>query len=99
MITFNKAVEIAESELRKIEAQSYGDLPRLKLLLNETIEEDFGWVFFYNTEQYLSSGNISESLAGNAPFIIDRIQGTIHETGTAEPIEVYIDQFKKGLLK
>jgi len=71
----------------------------LELLLSETIEEDFGWVFFYNTEEYLSTGDISESLAGNAPFIIDRALGTIYETGTAEPIEAYIDRFKKGLLK
>jgi hypothetical protein len=35
------------------------------------------------------------ALGGNAPLIFDRRTGELHVTGTAHPIEHYIDEFRK----
>jgi hypothetical protein len=58
---------------------------KLKLLREQTIERDFGWTFFYTAEDE------SVLLAGNAPFIVHRDDGSIHVTGTAYPTETYLE--------
>ena len=54
------------------------------LLRQETLERDFGWVFFYGPDEP------SVVVAGNAPFIVDRNDGPVHVTGTAHPLNKYI---------
>jgi hypothetical protein len=55
----------------------------------ETIECDFGWVFFYAPK------DSSALVAGNAPIIVDREDGTVHLTGTAYPIEHYLESYAR----
>jgi len=57
----------------------------------------WGWVFFYNTQSFLESGNTSEALAGNTPLIFNRANGNIVETGTAQPVEHYIEEYELEL--
>lgn len=58
------------------------------------IEADFGWIFFYQSKQYLETETLKYALAGNAPFIVDRDSGEIVETGTVHPIEYYIKEYE-----
>ena len=67
----------------------------LGILEEKTIEKTFGWVFFYNTQAYIESGEMKYMLAGNAPFIVDVADGSLKETGTSEPIEFDIDEYEK----
>ena len=64
------------------------------LVVTETREIPEGWVFFYNSRRYLESGDIRDSVAGNAPLIVDRDDGTVHTTGTARDIDYYIGQYR-----
>jgi hypothetical protein len=79
------AAEIAE---RYVYGLSRDAGVELRVLEDQTIERGFGWVFFY--------GPADESvlLAGNAPFLIDRRLGSIRPTGTAHPIETYIQTYE-----
>ena len=64
------------------------------VLIDEyTQEESFGWVFFYQSKKYLETGDFRHALAGNAPLIITRT-GELHVTGTAEPLERYLERFR-----
>ena len=67
----------------------------LALLEGRTIERAFGWVFFYDSTRHIASGSIRDKVAGNAPIIVTRSDGVVHETGTAHPIEYYIDEFER----
>jgi hypothetical protein len=67
----------------------------VKLREHETLEKPFGWVFFFNSTAFIKSGDIRDAVAGNAPFIIDSNDGSIHETGTALPIECYLENYEK----
>lgn len=67
----------------------------LTILDGETIEDDFGWLFFWQSRRYLETGNFSDILAGNAPLLVSRKDGTLHETGTAHPAEHYIENFRR----
>jgi hypothetical protein len=66
----------------------------LAIVDSETIEKEYGWVFFYQTKEYLKSGNIIDALVGNAPFIVNKYTGELIETGTANPIEDYIAEYE-----
>ena len=66
----------------------------LVIIDDETIEKEYGWVFFYQTKEYLKTGNIVDALVGNAPYIVNKYTGELIETGTANPIEVYIAEYE-----
>ncbi len=61
-----------------------------------TREEDIGWVFYYQTKQYLERRDPDQQLIGNAPIVVDR-DGNIYETGTGQPIEHYLDEIRARL--
>lgn len=69
----------------------------LGLANSETLEKAFGWVFFYNSKDYIETGNFRSMLAGNAPFIVDRNSGEVHVTGTAKSVEDYITDYEQQL--
>jgi hypothetical protein len=71
--------------------------PRIVVLKEDTIEKDWGWVFFYESSAYLDTGDFSSKLAGNAPFIVNKDNGELRATGTAYEIEHYIDEYEKTL--
>src|SRR5262245_25060991 len=65
----------------------------LALLDDQTLERDFCWVFFYNSQRYLESRDFRDMLAGNAPIVVTKIDGRIHVTGTGQPLEQYLQKF------
>ena len=66
----------------------------LAIIDDETIEKEYGWVFFYQTKDYLKTGSIIDALVGNAPYIVNKYTGELIETGTANPIEEYIAEYE-----
>ncbi len=67
------------------------------VLVNETIEKEWGWVFFYQNKKYLETGDFRDMLGGNAPYIVNRTTGNIIETGTAQSIKEYISEYEQTL--
>lgn len=88
MITIKEAEIIANRYLVELQVK-IGE----PVQLTKIQEEPFGWVFFYQSKDYLETGNLSSILAGNAPFIIDRKTGAVHVLGTAQPADVYIKEY------
>jgi len=64
------------------------------LVENETIEKEWGWVFFYTSKKWLETNELRYAVAGNAPFIVERNSGKIIVTGTAYDINHYIERFE-----
>lgn len=67
------------------------------ILDEHTIEKEFGWIFFYSSQKYEETDNISYALAGNAPIIVNKFNSSIHITGTAFDIEYYIAEYEANL--
>jgi hypothetical protein len=106
MIDFDTAQRVISERLAKMERSmndfgsalpNHKDQPYLHLVVTKTTEYDFGWVFAYNTKQYLETDNINCALAGNAPLIVDKNDGQVYVTGTARPVEHYIEEYRKGV--
>ena len=74
-----------------------GDLPARPaaiVLDDETIERPWGWAFFYNSREFVETGDVSSCLAGNAPLIVERGSGRLLETGTARDIDFYLSNYE-----
>ena len=66
-----------------------------QIMEDATKEYDFGWVFFYQSVQYLKTKEFFGGLVGNAPLIVDRDNGTLHVTGTIESPEFYVEKYRR----
>jgi hypothetical protein len=89
--TIGEAKNLAEGHLAKVAGAS----PDAVVIINDsTIETDFGWIFFWNSRRYVESGDFRDALAGNVPLIVDRANGSVHETCTFLPIEEIIDRYQ-----
>ncbi len=108
MITKSIADEAISEYLRTLEREMdlFGsalpenrDRPRHRLAVIDVQESDFGWVYFYNSKEFMESGDFCRSLAGNAPVIVDRCDSKLYETGTARPIDHYVNEFRRGVLR
>jgi hypothetical protein len=93
MLTFQQALTLAETWVRV----RCGD--GIQIIGDETIKKPYGWIFFYQSSAFLESGDHRHALAGNAPIIIDRIDGEVRVTGTAKPLSEYLAKYEATLPK
>jgi len=68
-----------------------------KLVIVRVDEHDFGWLYFYDSSRHVESGDVRYALVGNAPLIVDKNDGKLYITGTAHPIEHYLDEYRRGV--
>ena len=94
MLTRKEAKELVYA---RINAESPYTAKKVELAIidDETIEKAYGWIFFYQTRDYLKTGDMLDTLVGNAPYIVNKYTGEIIETGTAYPVEDYIADYEK----
>jgi hypothetical protein len=98
MLNFEQAKEVALRKLGEIQKSSN---VKLALLESESTAFEYGWVFFYQSEQYVKTGDTNNLVGGNAPIIVDKHDGSVILAGTAKSIKHYIEvycRFKKDWL-
>jgi len=93
MLTYHQALALAETWLRIVTNDN------AQILKDRVLKKPYGWIFCYQSSQYLATGDISQALAGNAPIIVDRCDGEIRVTGTARPLSEYIAKYESSLPK
>lgn len=89
MLTKTDAQLLVENEL-----SSVGSSEALQILEDSTSEYSWGWVFYYQAEKYLETGDFRDQLAGNAPYIVNKSTGEIRITGTAMEIDYYVREYE-----
>jgi len=62
-------------------------------VITDVEEHEPGWVFFYDSIQHHLTGELRDAVAGNAPLLVDRTDGSVHRTGTARPISEYMRRY------
>jgi hypothetical protein len=70
-------------------ARAVGD--NFEILTASTREIEEGWVFFFNTKDFVQTGNPASALAGNGPLLVTR-GGAIHQLPSSIPWEVAVKQ-------
>lgn len=97
MIDYSTALDIAQKYI-EAENNKYPESGTKFVLMTEsTFEFEYGWMFYSNTEKYLKTRNIFDTLPGNAPFIISKIDGSLQTTGTGKPDEYYLNEYRKKI--
>ena len=94
MLTKDEAKQIVDARINEEDPYAVKKVA-LAIIDDETIEKEYGWVFFYETKEYLKTGDLLDTLVGNAPYIVNKYTGEVIETGTAYPIEDYIAEYEK----
>ena len=89
MITRKQAEDIVMAELAR-----RGAGEDVVIVDEDTVERPFGWLFVYNTRQFLETRRIADSLVGNDPWIVDRRDGSLHEGRTSQTIEQIIEAYE-----
>ena len=92
MLPFSKARQIAEAWVSAVtEGQAE--------IVREAVEaKPYGWIFYYQSREFLADrSNISAALAGNAPFIVDRVNGEVRVPGTGPLREQRLREYEKSL--
>ncbi|MCO1596195.1 YrhB family protein [Micromonospora sp. RHAY321] len=92
MINEQDARTTAEAVLRDMSTEP-GVPP---LAITNVEEHPTCWVFYYQSVRYIESGSFLDSVAGNAPILVDRNTGQHHQTGTARSAGYYISEFANG---
>jgi hypothetical protein len=73
MIDREFAVRLVEAQL---ERESSG-----QLLVTHVEEHELAWVVSYQSAEYVRTGDPSQMLVGNGPFLVDRVDGGLHSIG------------------
>ena len=95
MITKDKARELVRNEVCGPKGQLPDD-DEIIILDDGTIEKPWGWVFFYTSKKLHETNDIKYAVAGNAPIIVERESGKLLITGTAYPVEYYIQNYEQS---
>ncbi|NID17385.1 YrhB domain-containing protein [Luteibacter yeojuensis] len=86
MIDYNVALAKVNEHLGKSE---------MALQVTSCDEFPVGWLFYYQTKEYLETGDPSSLLAGNGPMLIDRETGDLLILVTYRPVEVQIEEYAR----
>ena len=92
-LNVDQATELAREKIDQL-ALIAGD--QFELLPNETKEIEQGWIFFFNSVDFVRTRDPMYALAGNAPIFITR-GGVVHELTSANPWENEVKRILKKL--
>lgn len=75
----DSAISLAQERIDRL-AEAAAD--QFEILYDATKEIEQGWVFFFNTADFVRTRNPSSALAGNGPVLVTR-EGMVYELPSA----------------
>jgi hypothetical protein len=91
MPKITKAVATELARKRVDELASYAR-DEFELLMDSAVELKQGWIFFFNSSEYVRTQNFSSILAGNGPIFVS-LTGELYELSSATPWEQQLARF------
>lgn len=89
---FDEALKTAEEFVATLNRE--GSEP-LALMPDRTRILPYGWVFFYQSERFIASGDPRDGVAGNAPLLVTHA-GESHVLGTGRSLDHYLREFERS---
>jgi len=85
MSTISKtvALQIAQNKVNQLALAASDEFT---ILLEKTQNVEQGWVFFFNSSDFVQTGNPLSKLAGNGPILVSH-SGEVHELPSSIPWE------------
>jgi hypothetical protein len=69
---------------------------RFAIADEHTADHVWCWVFFWTSRRFLETGDLGDAAVGNAPVAVEKETGLVHVTGTAYPVEHYLELIRAG---
>ncbi|WP_326570063.1 YrhB family protein [Actinacidiphila glaucinigra] len=82
MIERGAAVRIVEGELER-EDQKWAatDPHAVRTAVSGVDEHELVWIVYWQAAKYVRTGNRRYALIGNGPYLVDRVDGSLHRIG------------------
>src|SRR5262245_29992957 len=96
MIDKATARQLASAAINTPDSTAFEQLEML-ILDDYTRDEDFGWVFFFDSKLHHETGDWQYMLAGNGPIIVNRTTGEVSRCGSAHDPEYYISEYRQQI--
>lgn len=61
----------------------------------KTIEKMFGWIFSYNTRQFIDLGDHKYKLVGSGPVIVNKYDHAIHLCGPLDVMNNFVEKYER----
>lgn len=88
------AMSLTLDQCRQIAADYLPTLFCDAVLYDEPIHSGaYGWVFSYQSEKYIRTGNFGDALVGNSPLLVDRHSADLHVLGSGMPAEFFVANY------
>ena len=88
MLSYDEAKEIAKNIIIEVCASVKEPIV---LLENKTIEKEYAWIFFYNSEIFIEAGDVLHALGGNSPIFVSKKDGRVSKYSTGYTVEKMIE--------
>jgi hypothetical protein len=92
MITRDEARALAMNAIVKTWHDA-GDEP--VIIDASTREEEFGWVFLWDSKLHQTTKDFRHALGGNAPVVVEKESGSVCFLGTARSVEHQIAEYRR----
>ncbi|WP_432158148.1 YrhB domain-containing protein [Streptomyces sp. bgisy153] len=87
MIERDAAVRIVEEELEREYQRELAARPEpMRMAVSHVEQHELAWVVCWTSEEYLRTRNSDFMLAGNGPYLVDRLDGSLHRIGVVSAV-------------
>ncbi|MEV6859167.1 YrhB domain-containing protein [Streptomyces microflavus] len=87
MIDREAAVQIVQGQLaRDYEADRAVRSDPILLAVAGVDEHELVWIVSWTSDEYLRTGNRDFRLVGNGPYLVDRLDGSLHQIGVVSAV-------------
>lgn len=98
MLTDQEMLEIAERYLKSKGEHFGGAEIEVMVEANNIIKKPYGNIYYYDSKEYILTGNFNKSLVGAAPFLVEKKNGRVVCFGTVGSLENYIKDYENGTM-
>ncbi|MEV0223162.1 YrhB domain-containing protein [Streptomyces sp. NPDC050704] len=87
MIEREAAVEAVEGQLeRDYQKWRAAGVDALRMVVVHVEEHELVWIVPWQSEEFVRTGNSKFMLAGNGPYLVDRVDGGLHQIGVVSAV-------------
>jgi len=98
MLTDQAMLTIAERYLKSKGEHFGGAHIEVMIEKDSIIKKPYGNIYYYDSKEYILTGNFNKSLVGSAPFLVENKSGRVVGFGTSNNLEYFIKAYENGTL-
>ena len=68
-------------------------------LFDEVDKKPYGWIFHYQSKDFMQSHDTRDMFIGSGPLIVDRIDGNLTAKGSGQSLEDILSEYEASLPK